>query len=195
MNPLLLLLLAGVGYLVVEKKAAAAGTAPAPSSAGLLPASPAASSTVTVPTSTVVTVQPATPGAATVPTTVVTGAAITPWDPSTMADPAINAQTGGPSTVSLPAIPGNYAAQSAETTAIQQALNAWAASAVYPNAQGVDQIATDGLYGPDTQTLAAAFQIWQNATAPGSNLTIDGLAGPATQNFLLDFGPMAAGGY
>lgn len=200
MNPILLLLLAAGGYLVYEKKAAAApasggGAAPAlPSSAAQLPASSSATSAPAP-----APAQTASPSSSPSSSTgvgasqAVTGTA--PWDPSTMADPAINSQTGGPSTVALPAIPASYAAQSDETTAIQNALNSWAAAALYPNPQGVDQIATDGLYGPDTQTLAAAFQIWQNATAPGSNLTIDGLAGPATQNFLLDFGQMAAGSY
>jgi hypothetical protein len=195
MNPLLLLLLP-VAYFLYEKRAASApaGSAPAPSSTAQLPANtPTAPAPAPAPAP--VATQPTTPASTTSSTSssggvsasqAVTGAA--PWDPTTMSDPAVSG-------VTLPAIPGSYSAQSAETTAIQQALNAWAAATLYPNPQAVDAIATDGIYGPDTQTLAAAFQTWQNATAPGSNLTIDGLAGPATQNFLLDFGPMTPGGY
>jgi hypothetical protein len=91
----------------------------------------------------------------------------------------------------LPALSSAYTAHSAETVSIQQALNAWMDAVGY----GGTRLATDGSYGPMTQRTVAQFQSWQNAANPSAALAIDGLAGPITQTFLLDFGPLTQGAY
>jgi hypothetical protein len=92
----------------------------------------------------------------------------------------------------LPRIPASFGGAQDETRSIQSALNAWgiAASALaVPNLP----LTVDGRYGPATQRVAAAFQVWANA-AKNAGLAVDGLAGPDTQNYLLDFLPVGPDG-
>lgn len=161
--------------------APAAPAAPAPvAAAPVAVAAPPAAGTVTVIPVTIVG-QPAAGAPA-------TAASTAPWDASSMVLPA-------PS--SLPAIPGTYSQQSQETTDVQTALNNWAAAtgfqAADANGANLVPLATDGIYGADTQLAAAGFQTWSNATA-NSGLAVDGLAGPMTQTPLLDWGTISPGG-
>jgi len=128
-------------------------------------------------------------GTVTLPTTTITGSAATtpaaqtqngvaPWDNGTMVMPNLQ---------DLPGIPANYAAQSQETVAVQTALNNWASATGFQatdvNGANFVPLKEDGLYGANTQWVAAGFQVYENSTK-NAGLKVDGLAGPATQTYL-----------
>jgi len=122
-------------------------------------------------------------GTTTLPTTVITTGTAA-WDASTMSAPDLSAN----------AIPATYAVTSQETMDVQTALNTWAQQSGYAGAE--IPLTVDGDYGPATQQAAGSFQTWVNATQnPATALVVDGLAGANTDNFLLDFGSITAGGY
>jgi hypothetical protein len=86
----------------------------------------------------------------------------------------------------LPAIPASYTPQSDETSSIQDALNGWATTTGVSDP--VFPLTVDGLYGANTQGAAALFQLYANdPNVFNAGLTVDGLAGPDTQHYLLDF--------
>jgi hypothetical protein len=118
-----------------------------------------------------------------------TSGSTAPWDASTMVLP-------DPS--SLPAIPSKYQAKGQETVDEQNAINSWAAAVGFQaiDAKGANLIplATDGRYGPDTQLAMAGFQVYANATR-NAGLSVDGLGGPNTQTYLLDWGDITSGAY
>jgi hypothetical protein len=97
--------------------------------------------------------------------------------------------------VSTIPIPASYTASSAlaEVTSIQAALREWALAIAYPGPE-IAQM-TPGVYDAATQQGVAQFQMWENAAGNGASLSIDGLAGPSTQTWLLDFGPLTKGAF
>lgn len=142
--------------------------------------------TVTLPPITIVGSAASTPAAQN------SGGAVAPWNPQTMVIPS-------PS--DLKAIPGNYAAQSQETVAVQTALNNWASAVGFQasDSSGANFIPLkeDGLYGPNTRLVAGSFQAYANATK-NAGLAVDGLAGPQTQTYLGDWATITkppSGGY
>jgi hypothetical protein len=112
-----------------------------------------------------------------------------PWDASSMILP---------SPANLPALSAKYKTQSQETVDIQTSLNNWGAAVGFQTVDASGNpllpLATDGLYGHDTQLAAAGFQVWANATR-NANLAVDGEAGPMTQTYLLDWGSITSGAY
>lgn len=102
----------------------------------------------------------------------------------------------------LPALPGNYTGGPADLTkAIQSAINTWGTQIGFQDP--AFQLAVDGEYGNDTQGAVALFQFYVNEIAPSNPglfssgvtlpLTVDGLAGPETQEALVSFGDMPGG--
>lgn len=94
---------------------------------------------------------------------------------------------------------------SGDATAVQNGLNLWAMATQFdPNgSSGYYPLTSDGVYGNDTASLAAAFQRWINATKARdyagigigySALAEDGIAGPATMTYLQPWATLAAGG-
>jgi hypothetical protein len=192
----LILLGAGVAYVLSKKNAAAPIASPAAAAASAATGAPVTTPVAPLPASSLASASAqaaATGGPVVLPgtnvivalppaTTLANGHKVPAWSQLlTIPD------------VSNVAIPANYtaAAASPETTAVQTALNSWATTVGYPGTP----LVVDGQYGPLTQQAAAVFQLWENAAGNGASLTIDGLAGPETQNWLLDFGTIPQDGY
>lgn len=179
------------GALNSAANAASGGTS---SSAAASPGAVSASGSVSVPLAPPPAVDSGgAPVVPVIPVTIVGSSGATgqtaPWDPATMTAPSWQA---------LPAIPQNFRPQSQETIDVQTALNNWANAVGF---QGTSKeggalipLATDGDFGSDTQMATAAFQSWANGVK-NAGLTQDGLPGPDTQTYLLDWGSISSGGY